>query len=295
LTFVASANAIRYVGAEPVFIDCEADSWNLDPNLVEETLVEAERNREPIAAVLAVDLYGRCCDYDALEQLCAERGVTLLEDAAEALGASYRGRAAGTFGKSGAFSFNGNKIITTSGGGMLVTEDGMAAVRARYLATQARDAAPHYEHSVTGFNYRLSNLLAAVGRGQLRGLEEKVARRRAIRARYQERLGVHPGVSIPGDGPHDRTNAWLTCATIDPARAGASREDVRVHLASRGIEARPVWKPMHLQPLFAGCRTVGGGVAGRLFGQGLCLPSGSSLTGDEQDEICSEVLSVLQD
>jgi dTDP-4-amino-4,6-dideoxygalactose transaminase len=294
MTFVATANVIRYVGAEPVFVDAAEDSWNLDPDLVVEELRAARDRGKPYAAIVAVDLYGRCCDYQALEATAAEHEVLLIEDAAEALGATYRGRAAGTFGAVGAFSFNGNKIITTSGGGMLVTEDAGVAAHARHLATQAREPAPHYEHAELGFNYRLSNLLAAVGRGQLADLDRKVARRRAVEARYRERLASSPGVRFaPGGDEEHQPNGWLTCLTIDPGLAGVDREAVRIHLRSLGIEARPIWKPMHLQPVFAGARHVGGAVSERLFEHGLCLPTGSSLTDSEQDEICAEVSAVL--
>jgi dTDP-4-amino-4,6-dideoxygalactose transaminase len=294
MTFVATANAIRYLGAEPVFVDAEAASWNLDPELVGRELAAAAAVGRPYAAVLAVDLYGRCCDYDRLEELCAGYGVPLIEDAAEALGARYRGRAAGTFGDVGVFSFNGNKIITTSGGGMLVTPDGDLAARVRHLATQAREPAPHYQHAEVGFNYRLSNLLAAVGRGQLRGLDAKVARRSAVQAGYRQQLADLPGVAFaPGPDEDHQPNAWLTCLTIDPALAGVSREDVRSRLRSLGIEARPIWKPMHLQPVFDGARTLGGEVSRRLFDEGLCLPSGSSLTDDQLQEICTEVRRIL--
>lgn len=289
MTFIATANAIRYVGADPVFVDADA-SWNLDPFLVEQELQRAEAAGRPYAALVTVDLYGRCCDYDALERIAADHGVPLIEDAAEALGARYRGRAAGTFGDVGAFSFNGNKIITTSGGGMLVTEDGDLAGRARYLATQAREPAPHYEHVEVGFNYRLSNLLAAVGRGQLAHLNEKVERRRAVGVRYRDHLGDLPGVAfIPGADQDHQPNAWLTCLTIAPDVAGVTREDVRRDLRAAGIEARPIWKPMHLQPVFAGAGVVGGAVSESLFSDGLCLPSGSSLTDSEVDEICGRV------
>jgi dTDP-4-amino-4,6-dideoxygalactose transaminase len=293
MTFVASANAIRYVGAEPVFVDCDPESWNISPALVAAELEAAARAGERYAALVAVDLYGRCCDYARLRRICDEHDVVLIEDAAEALGATYRGRSAGTFGRFGVFSFNGNKILTTSGGGMLVTEDGEAAAQARFLATQARDPAPHYEHSVAGHNYRLSNLLAAVGRGQLLHLEEKVARRRAIKAKYRASLGDLPGVEFAPDGQDGEPNAWLTCLTIDPELAGVDREEVRRHLVSHGIEARPVWKPMHLQQLFAGCDSIGGEVAADLFDHGLCLPSGSSLTDAQQDEVCEAVRDVL--
>ena len=297
LTFAASANPIRYLGAHPVFVDAEVAAWNLDVALLREALTDAAATGERIAAVVAVDLYGRCCDFAALEPLCAEYGVPLIEDAAEALGARLGGRAAGTFGLAGVLSFNGNKIITTGGGGMLVTEDGAAARQARHLATQARDPAPHYQHSEIGYNYRLSNLLAAVGRGQLQGLEDKVARRRAIQDGYQSALGDLPGVQFLGaevvEGDGDRSNGWLTCLTIDAQAAGATREEVRRHLRSLGIEARPVWKPMHLQPVFADAPVYGGAVAARVFEHGLCLPTGSALTDVEQDEICGEIRAVL--
>ena len=294
LTFVASANPIIYVGAEPVFVDSSEEDWNLDVDLVEQELAAAAARGERYAALIAVDLYGRCCNYDRLEPLCREYDVTLIEDAAEALGSSFRGRAAGTFGDLGVYSFNGNKIITTSGGGMLATADQRMAEHARHLATQAREPAPHYEHVDIGFNYRMSNLLAAVGRGQLDTLDEKVARRRLIAERYRELLGDLPGVGLhPDDGLWGVSNSWLTCLTIDPAIAGTDREAVRTHLRSLGIEARPVWKPMHLQPVFGGARTLGGAVAGRLFDRGLCLPSGSSLTDAEQAEICAEITAAL--
>jgi dTDP-4-amino-4,6-dideoxygalactose transaminase len=223
LTFVASANPIVYLGAEPVFVDADPETWNLDVDLVEEELAAAARRGERYAALVAVDLYGRCCDYDRLVPLCEEYGVPLIEDAAEAMGATYRGRAAGTFGLAGVYSFNGNKIMTTSGGGMLVTDDAELARRARHLASQAREPAPHYEHVEVGYNYRLSNLLAAVGRAQLAHLDEKVARRREIRARYREALGDLPGVSFHGVDD-DGSNAWLTVLTIDPEVAGVDRE-----------------------------------------------------------------------
>ena len=294
LTFVATANAIRHVGAEPVFVDADPATWNLDVGLVEAELRAGAEVGRPYAAVVSVDLYGRCCDYDELEAVCADAEVPLIEDAAEALGATYRGRRAGTFGDAGVLSFNGNKILTTSGGGMLVTEDAEVAARARHLATQAREPAPHYEHVEVGFNYRLSNLLAAVGRGQLRHLDERVARRRAIQEGYRRRLGALPGVTMmPSPDEEHEPNAWLTCLTIDPAVARSDREQVRTHLRSLGIEARPVWKPMHLQPVFAAAQRVGGDVASRLFDHGLCLPSGSSLSDEEHAEVCSEVRRAL--
>jgi dTDP-4-amino-4,6-dideoxygalactose transaminase len=293
LTFVASANPIVYVGAEPVFVDAEPRTWNLDVDLVEEELKAAAARGERYAALIAVDLYGRVCDFDRLVPLCQEYGVTLIEDAAEALGSSRGGRMAGTFGDFGVFSFNGNKILTSSGGGMLITEDAAVAERARHLATQARDPAPHYEHSEVGYNYRLSNLLAAVGRGQLRHLEVKASRRRAISARYREELGDLPGVAFPHVAEDNGWNGWLSCLVIDPKAAGVDREAVRRHLRSKGIEARPVWKPMHVQPVFAGAQAVDGGVAEEVFERGLCLPSGSSLTDEQQDEVSAGVDAAL--
>ena len=281
-TFAATANAIAYVGAAPVFIDASAETWTIDPDLLEEELTTRARTGRRPAAVLAVDLYGQCCDYDRITALCERHGVPLIEDAAEALGSSYRGRPAGGFGACAIFSFNGNKIITTSGGGMLVSHSRAIAERARHLATQARDPAPHYEHSEIGFNYRLSNLLAALGRGQLTRLAAKVERRRAIRRAYIDALGGYPGIGFLPEAGYGRANAWLTCITVDPEQFGATRDDIRLHLEARNIESRPVWKPMHLQPVFRTAPVRGGDVSRRLFERGLCLPSGSGMTARQQ-------------
>jgi pyridoxal phosphate-dependent aminotransferase EpsN len=285
LTFAATANAICYVGATPVFVDASARSWTLDPDLLEEELARRARANRQVRAVVTVDLYGQCCDYDRIAGICARYGVPIVEDAAEALGATCGRQHAGTFGECGAFSFNGNKIMTTSGGGMLVSHRKSIVERARHLATQAREPAPHYEHQDVGFNYRMSNLLAAIGRGQLAGMGEKLARRRAVNARYREALEKCPGVDFMPEAPYGRSNLWLTCLTIEPALFGATREDVRKHLDAANIEARPVWKPMHLQPVFRDCPTVGGRVAERLFESGLCLPSGSNLTPGDQARV----------
>jgi dTDP-4-amino-4,6-dideoxygalactose transaminase len=282
LTFAASANAVHYVGATPAFIDVSPETWTLDPDLLADELALRGRRGRPPAAVLTVDLYGQCADYAVIERLCDEHEVPIVEDAAEALGASCGARKAGAFGRCAAFSFNGNKIITTSGGGMLVSRDARLIERARHLATQARDPAPHYEHSEIGFNYRMSNLLAAVGRGQLRSLTRKLDRRRAINESYRRGLEAEEGVTVMPEAPYGRSNFWLTCILIEPSLFGATREDVRQHLDSHGIESRPAWKPMHLQPVFRGCRVRGGAVAERLFETGLCLPSGSSLTEEDQ-------------
>ena len=278
LTFVASVNPIVYLAARPVFIDSEASSWNMDPGLLEETLEQKARGGRLPKAVVVVHLYGQSADLDPIAAACARYGVPLIEDAAEALGASYKGRAPGTVGAAGIYSFNGNKIITTAGGGMLVTPDGALATHARKLATQARDPAPHYEHSEIGYNYRLSNVLAAIGRGQLRVLEERVGARRRNFAFYAEALGDLPGIAFMPEAAWGTHTRWLTTLTIDPRQFGVDRETVRQRLDAAGIEARPVWKPMHLQPLYAGCSVTGGAVADDLFARGLCLPSGSNLS-----------------
>jgi dTDP-4-amino-4,6-dideoxygalactose transaminase len=282
LTFAATANAICYQGASPVFLDVSRETWNLDPDLLEEELqVRNRRNRLP-AAVLTVDLYGQCADYARITDICDRFGVPVIEDAAEALGASCGSRNAGGFGECAAFSFNGNKIITTSGGGMLVTHRRDIAERARHLSTQARQPAPHYEHEDIGFNYRMSNLLAAVGRGQLAALDLKIERRRQINRIYRGALSGAAGVAFMPEARYGRGNAWLTVLTIDPRAFGVDREAIRLHLESLNVESRPIWKPMHLQPVFRDCRFAGGGVAAALFRDGLCLPSGSGLTEEQQ-------------
>jgi len=290
LTFSASANPIAYEGARPVFIDAERATWNMDPALLAQALDEAARAGRLPKAVIVVDQYGQTADWAPIQEACAKHGVPVVEDAAEALGADYGGRRCGTFGTLGVFSFNGNKIITTSGGGMLVSDDKALVDKARFLATQARDPAPHYQHSEIGFNYRLSNVCAAIGRGQLRVLEERVAARRRVFARYREAFADLDGITFMPEA-HGRANRWLTCIVVDEDRFGTSREDVRLALMAKDIEARPVWKPMHLQPVFQqlGAGVVGGAVAEDLFARGLCLPSGSNLRDDEVDEIIAIV------
>ena len=280
LTFSATVNAIRYVGAEPVFVDSNIETWNLDPSLLADALGDGD-----YAACLPVDIYGQCADYGDIEPLCEDHDVPLIEDAAEALGARYRERPAGSFGGAAALSFNGNKIITTSGGGALVTDDGDWAERARFLATQARDPAPHYQHSEIGYNYRMSNLLAALGRSQLADLERRVDVKRRHNAAYRESLGDLPGVQFMPEAAGSRSTFWLTCLTIDPELAGTDREEVRLHLESLDIESRPAWKPMHLQPVFADCKVYGGDVSARLFANGLCLPSGSSMSEEDRQRV----------
>jgi len=285
LTFAASANPVVYQGATPVFLDSERETWNLDPALLEQELRDATRRGKKPKAVIVVDLYGQCAQLDVIERVCAEYGVPLIEDAAEALGATWKGQPAGSFGAMAAFSFNGNKIITTSGGGMLVSRDARFVEKARFLATQARDPAPHYQHSHIGQNYRLSNLLAAVGRGQLRVLDERIAARRAHRRFYEQTLGELPGIGFMPLSKHGEWNGWLTVITVDPKAFGASREELRLALEQQNIESRPVWKPMHLQPVFKDCRMIGGQVGEQAFELGLCLPSGSSLSTSDRDQV----------
>jgi dTDP-4-amino-4,6-dideoxygalactose transaminase len=293
-TFAATAFAVTYTGAAPVFVDSELQTWNIDPALVEEAIVDLTAKGTPPKALLAVDLYGRCADYAALVVVCSRHDVILIEDAAEALGASTvvdgTVRQAGSFGAAAAFSFNGNKIITTSGGGMVVTADEGLAQHVRYLSTQARQPVNHYEHVDIGFNYRLSNLLAALGRGQLLGLPAKIARRREINAIYRTELADLPGISF--DPQSDTSNCWLTCVLIDPAvSGGVDRHRVEAHLASCDIESRPLWKPMHRQPVFAGAAVYERGVSDHLFELGLCLPSGSSLGDNDLQHVIAEVRS----
>ncbi|MFP2897451.1 aminotransferase class I/II-fold pyridoxal phosphate-dependent enzyme [Corallococcus sp. 4LFB] len=292
LTFSASVNPIRYLGASPVFIDSERTSWNMDPVLLEEELSMRARVGRLPRAVVVVHLYGQSADLDPLMAACDRYGVPVVEDAAEALGSTYKGRAPGTVGRVGIYSFNGNKILTTSGGGMLVSADGELVQHALKLATQARDAAPHYQHSEVGYNYRLSNVLAAIGRGQLHVLEDRVAARRANHAFYAEAFRDLPGIAFMPEAPWGRHTRWLTTLTIDPEAFGADREAVRTALERENIEARPVWKPMHLQPVFATFERRRGGVAEALFRHGLCLPSGSNLTRQELERVVEVVRDV---
>jgi len=291
LTFAASVNPIVYVGGTPVFVDSEPRSWNMDPGLFVDALERrAKVGRLPKAVVL-VHLYGQSADIDPIAEACRRYGVILIEDAAEALGASYKGRAPGTFGLFGAYSFNGNKIITTSGGGMLVSDDDRLIARARKLATQAREPAPHYEHTEIGYNYRMSNVLAGIGRAQLRVLGDRVAARRRNFEYYYRALRDLPGVEFMPEAPWGRHTRWLTTVTFDPDVFGATREDVRLALEAANIESRPVWKPMHLQPVFRKYEVIGGTVAERLFRDGLCLPSGSQLTETELARVVEVVRS----
>jgi pyridoxal phosphate-dependent aminotransferase EpsN len=292
LTFVATANPVLYVGATPVFVDSDPFTWTLDPDLLEAEIDSRAKAKRLPKAVISVDLYGQCADYGRIGPICQRHDLTLIEDAAEALGSTAFGRPAGSFGSFGVLSFNGNKIITTSGGGALVSHDNEAITRARFLASQARDAAPHYQHSEVGYNYRLSNLLAAVGRGQLSTLDQRVEARRRNFDRYVAGFGDLPGIEFMPEAPYGTSNRWLTTLTIDPDAFGATREEVRLELEHHNIESRPLWKPMHLQPLYETSPMIGGSISERLFENGLCLPSGSSLTTGQHDRVVEIVRGV---
>ena len=285
LTFVASVNPVIYQDAEPVFIDSDSRSWNMDPNLLEEALRKSAADNCLPKAVILVHLYGQSADLDPIVALCEHYEVALIEDAAESLGATYKGKMTGTFGTFGAFSFNGNKIITTSGGGMLVSDNEDLVREAYRLACQAKEPAPHYEHSTFGYNYRMSNVLAGIGRGQLLTLEQKILQRRAHFDFYQRELGQLPGVHFMPELPSGRSTRWLSCGTIDPRKAGLDRNTLIARMAEEQIECRPVWKPMHLQPLFSGRKCWGGKVAQTLFEHGFCLPSGSNLSEEDRQRV----------
>lgn len=285
LTFAASANPIVYQGATPVFIDSESGTWNMDCNCLEDAIRDRIRKGKRPKAIIIVHLYGQSADVDPVMNLCRQYDIPLIEDAAESLGAYYKGRHTGTFGTFGVFSFNGNKIITCSSGGMLVSNEEDFIRKAKFLATQARDPSPHYQHSHIGYNYRLSNVLAGIGRGQLRVLAERVQARRDNFDYYQRELGGLPGIQFMPEAGFGRSNRWLTCLTIDPLRCGATREDVRVALEAENIESRPVWKPLHLQPVFHNYPYYGSGVAEELFDKGLCLPSGSNLSREDLQRV----------
>lgn len=282
LTFVAGCNPIRYLGAEPVLLDSDYATWNLDPNILEDALRDrAQQGRLP-RAVVVVDLYGQCADLEPILELCGRYGVAVLEDAAEALGSTYKGRPAGTFGDIGVFSFNGNKIITTTGGGLVASRNRAWVEKARFWSQQARDPGLAYEHSEMGYNYRMSNVLAGIGRGQLEVLDLRVQQRRAIAFRYRDAFRDLPGISLMPQAAYGLHTNWLSCFLIDEKEFGLSRDALIGALDEANVESRPVWKPMHLQPLYAGCERYGGEVAEDLFRRGICLPSSSSLTEEEQ-------------
>ncbi len=315
LTFIGSVSPVTFLGAIPVFFDADYKTWNMDPGLLaKEINACAERGRLP-KAVIPTDLYGQCADLDRILEICTPYEIPVIVDAAEALGATYKGRGAGVGARAAVFSFNGNKIITTSGGGMLASEDKEFIAQARFLSQQARDAAPHFEHSQIGFNYRMSNILAAIGRGQLHVLDERVRVKRQVFTKYKAALQDIDGIEFMPEAPFGKSNRWLTVILISPEKFGTDRETVRVALEAENIEARPLWKPMHLQPVFNPqitqitringckkaqnpqnkkkqypCRVVGGEVAEDLFDRGLCLPSGTAMT---KEDLC-RVIEVIR-
>jgi pyridoxal phosphate-dependent aminotransferase EpsN len=293
MTFAGGIFPVNYLGATPRFFDLSPDSWTVDTALLAEELAKAAAENRLPKVIVPTDLYGQSADLDALESLAEQFSIRLIVDSAESLGACYKnGRKAGTGGDAAILSFNGNKIITTSGGGMLVTRHKDWADEARFLATQARDPAPHYEHSTFGYNYRLSNICAAIGLGQMEVLDARVARRREIFARYKAAL-ARPGIAFMPEPEGLYSTRWLTALTIDPTETGVTREDIRLMLLEHQIESRPLWKPMHMQPLYMGAPYHGAGVDERLFANGLCLPSGSDMTDEQQDEVIERVTALF--
>ena len=285
LTFIGSVSPITFMGAEPVFIDSDHATWNMDPNLLEDAVKDYCRKGKTPAAVVVTDLYGQCADYDALRSVLDRNGIPLVIDAAESVGATYKGRHAGKGGACAAFSFNGNKIITTSGGGLLAAEDEAFITRSRWLSQQARETAPHYEHREIGYNYRMSNIVAAIGRGQLIALPERVRQKRALFDKYVVALGNLPGIRFMPEAAYGEANRWLTVMLVNEKEFGASPETIRLALDRENIESRPVWKPMHMQPVFKDCDNYGGSVCESLFAEGLCLPSGTAMTDADFDRI----------
>ncbi|WP_291078539.1 MULTISPECIES: DegT/DnrJ/EryC1/StrS family aminotransferase [unclassified Empedobacter] len=294
LTFCGSTNPIVYCGATPVFVDSEKDTWNLCPIALEEAIKDRIAKGKTPKAILAVHLYGMPYKVDEVHAIAEKYNIPVIEDAAEALGSTFKGKACGTFGRFGALSFNGNKIITTSGGGALVSHTQEDKDKAVFLATQARDNAPHYQHSHIGYNYRMSNITAGIGRGQMEVLADRVAARRAMNQFYQELFADIDGVTVFVEPSSDYfSNHWLSAILIDPKVAGKTREDLRLAFLEDDIESRPLWKPMHMQPVFADAPYYGGTVAEELFENGLCLPSGSNLTDAERERITAKVKEVF--
>jgi len=299
LTFIGSVSPITFLGAKPVFIDSDTNTWNMNPDLLAEELEACHKRGKLPRAVIPTDLYGQCADYDRIKAVCAPYHIPVITDSAEACGALYKGKSAGSCVTAAVFSFNGNKIITTSGGGMLASDDKEFIEQARFLSQQARDPAPHYEHTQIGYNYRMSNILAAIGRGQLRVLDERVQAKRRIFDYYKKALQDTPGIEFMPEAPYGKSNRWLTVILITPELFGTDRETVRLALEAENIESRPVWKPMHLQPVFGieknlketyPARVVGGEVAEDLFDHGLCLPSGTAMTDADTDRVISAIM-----
>lgn len=295
-TFSATINPIAYLGAKPLFVDSEASTWNMDPDLLDAAIQDRinKADKKP-KAIIVVHLYGMPANMDRIMEIAARYNIPVIEDAAEALGSKYKGKQVGTFGKLGILSFNGNKIITTSGGGALISGSEEYIQKARFLATQARDTAPHYQHSQIGYNYRMSNILAGVGRGQMEAIDDMIEKRRCIYLNYQEHLGNIDGIKFLKE-PDDNyfSNHWLTTILIDPEKTGIDREYLRIELEKKNIESRPLWKPMHLQPVFSAYPAYLNGVSEGLFNTGLCLPSGSGMSDNDIDFVVTAILKFLQ-
>ncbi|MEM9953282.1 MAG: aminotransferase class I/II-fold pyridoxal phosphate-dependent enzyme [Chloroflexota bacterium] len=291
LTFIGSVNPILYCGAIPVFIDSDPLSWTMDVNLLEEALHKRNLENRLPKALIVVHLYGQSADMARINTICEQYGVTVIEDAAESLGSRYHDKHPGTLSKFGIFSFNGNKIITTSGGGMLVSDDGELIQFARKLATQSREAVPHYEHKIIGYNYRMSNVVAAIGVGQLSVIEDRVQRKREIYKIYQQHLAHIQGITLPDEMNYGKHSRWLSVMLIDADITGITREEIRLVLETNNIESRPMWKPMHQQSFLKDYEVIGGSVSDKLFEQGLCLPSGTALSNQQFDMIINIITS----
>jgi len=293
-TFSASANPITYVGARPVFVDSEKDTWNIDPNILREAIEDRyKKTKKYPKAIIPVHLYGMPAKMDEIREIADYYHIPILEDAAESLGSEYKGQKCGALGDFGVLSFNGNKMITTSGGGALVCNTAEQAAKAKFYATQARDQAPHYQHSEIGYNYRMSNICAGIGRGQMYVLEEHIARRRAIHDLYMEFFSGIEGISVFNKPSVEfDSNFWLTCILIDPEITGFDREDGRLHLEAENIESRPLWKPMHCQPVFSDCPFYGNNVTAKLFDRGLCLPSSPVLSNDDIERVVDVICNL---
>ena len=291
LTFIGSVSPIIFQGASPVFIDSDRSTWNMDPNLLGNELISCALKGKLPKAVIPTDLYGQCTDYDQIQKICEYYDIPVVIDAAESLGAEYKDRCAGVAGRASVFSFNGNKIITTSGGGMLASNEKKFIDYARKLSQQAREPLPYYEHIEIGYNYRMSNILAAIGRGQLIVLDERIKRKRYIFEYYKNSLGNVPGIEFMPEASYGKSNRWLTVILITPQEFGVDREFVRLALEAENIESRPVWKPMHLQPVFKAFRCIKGNVAEDIFGRGLCLPSGTSMSESDIYRVVSVILN----
>lgn len=292
-TFAGSAFPITYQKATPVFIDCDEKTWNMDPNLLEDAIKDRVKKGNKPKACIVVHLYGNSADLDPIVELCAKYDVALIEDAAESLGTKYKNKFSGTIAPLGVYSFNGNKIITSSGGGMLVGHSQKMIDRARHLSTQARDDFPYYHHTTIGYNYRMSNVVAAIGRGQLSVIEEKVEKKRRNYQRYHELFKNIDGIDLMPQNSFERANCWLTCISVDSDKCGATNEDFRLALDEQNIESRHLWKPMHLQPIFSNVPEYSNGSSNKLFQNGLCLPSGTDLTEDDFARIKECIFSVI--